>query len=206
MRILIADDDRISLKFLQSALSGAGHTVEAFEDGQALWEVFEQKPAQLIVTDWMMPRLSGVALCQRIRQSALTAYTHVILVTSQSSAEHLVEGYRAGVDDYLAKPFQLEDLTRRVAVAERGMLAQVEGSLRNSLEICQASLGPEHASLLGALAALTAVSREQRAYVRCRAFLRRQHGIALANFGATDPRTLQLVAELEEMASFEEKF
>lgn len=206
MRILVADDDLITRKFLQSVLTRAGHTVEVFDDGDKLWEVYGGEPAPMVVTDWMMPGLSGLELCKRIRTYKGAVYTHVVLVTSFSSAERTVEAYRAGVDDFLAKPVDAEMLTRRVNVAARGMLGQAEGALRKCLEICQASLGPEHAGLLAALEELTAVSREQRSYVRCRAFLRRQHEIAMQTFGATDPRTRKIASELEEMATFEETF
>lgn len=206
MRILVADDDLITRKFMHSVLTGAGHEVVSFEDGEALWDEYVRAPAGMVITDWMMPRLSGVEVCARIRQQKLNTYTHVILVTALSPAERTVEAYHAGVDDFLSKPLDSDTLVRRVGVAARGMLALAEGTLRKSLEVTQAALGPEHEGLLDALDGLTAVSREQRCYVRCRAFLRRQHAIAEKAFGPADPRTRKLLGDIEEMTRFEETF
>jgi len=206
MRILVADDDLITRKFLTAALRGAGHEVEAFPDGVALWDAYERDPSPMVVVDWLMPGLTGIDVCRLVRQSRLHSYTHVLVVTSLTASEHTVEAYRAGADDFLGKPVDADHLLRRVAVAERGMLAQAEGALRTGLDICQSALGPEHEGLLRALDGLAVVSRQQRAYVRCRAFLRRQHGIAVQSFGASDPRARRLAEELEEMTALEERF
>lgn len=206
MRILIADDDIIARKLIKAALTRDGHEVEAFEDGQALWEAFEESPAPMVVTDWMMPNCSGVELCQRIRRQKSVDYTHVILVTSLSPGEHTLEAFRAGVDDFVSKPFDGKDISERVAAAARGMLAESEKAMRSALEVSQQALGPEHAALLEPLHALASVARQQRSYARCRSFVRRQLSIATQSFGADDPRAKKLAAELEELASMEDSF
>lgn len=206
MRILIADDDIIARKLIAAALTRDGHQVEAFEDGEALWAAFEESPAAMVVTDWMMPHASGVEVCKRIRRQKSVDYTHVILVTSLSPTEHTLEAFRAGVDDFVSKPFDATDISERVAAAARGMLAESEAALRRALELSQQALGPEHAALLEPLNALANVARQQRSYTRCRSFVRRQLAIAVQSFGAEDPRSKKLTAELEELASMEEKF
>ena len=206
MRILIADDDIIARKLIAAALTRDGHEVHAYEDGEALWAAFEQCPAQMVVTDWMMPNASGVEVCRRIRRQKSVDYTHVILVTSLSPTEHTLEAFRAGVDDSVSKPFDGQDISERVAAAARGMLAETETALRRALELSQEALGPEHAALLEPLNALANVARQQRSYARCRSFVRRQLAIAVQSFGAEDERATKLARELEELAALEETF
>jgi DNA-binding response OmpR family regulator len=204
MRILVADDDIIVRKLIRSALTRDGHEVEDFEDGQALWEAYDATPAPMIVTDWMMPRASGVDVVKRIRRQKSVDYPHVVLVTSLSPMEHTVEAYRAGVDDFVGKPFGPDEISERVAAAARGALARSEASLRSALEITQNALGPEHAALLEPLDALARVARQQRSFARCRSFIRRQLAIAVQAFGTSDPRSTKLARELEELSSVED--
>lgn len=199
MRILIADDDPISKTLLHRTLAREGHEVEAFDDGAALWARFEEQPSSLVVTDWMMPELDGVALCRRIRAERADEYTHVVLVTTLSSSEKTVEALSAGVDDFLAKPVPPELLSRQVAAAARSILAHKEAALRSSLEVCEEALGVDHEKLLATLEELKGVFRERRAHVRCRAFVRRQLAIARRAHGPDDPRTRRFEAELEEL-------
>jgi DNA-binding response OmpR family regulator len=205
MRIYVVEDEPITAKIITSVLAGAGHEVQMFEDGEKAWAAFDADPVPLVVTDWMMPRMSGLELCRKIRQTPGIPYTNVIIVTSLALSEHTVDAYNAGVDDLLGKPLDATALLRRVAVTERGQLAQAEHALRKCLDICQRSLGPEHAALLEALESLAEVSRRQRSYVRCRAFIRRQLDIASASFGESDGRTKALRSDLEELTSIEDR-
>jgi len=204
MRIHVVDDEPITAKLIASLLTKEGHEVQIFPDGQAAWDAYDADPVPLVVTDWLMPKMSGIELCAKIRGSHGAPYTNVIMVTSLSLGEHTADAFRAGADDILGKPLDPDTLLRRVAVTERGQLAQVEDALRKSLELSQSTLGAEHAGLLDALASLAQVSRRQRAYVRCRAFVRRQLAIAKSSFGAEDPRTTKLVTELEELSLLED--
>ena len=205
MRIYVVDDENVTAKLIASILVGAGHEVEIFADGQAAWEAYEAAPVPLVVTDWMMPRMSGVQLCTKIRSMYGAPYTNVILVTSLSLAEHTADAFKAGTDDILGKPVDPDVLLRRVTVTERGLLAQAEHVLRKNLELCQSTFGAEHVALLESLEALAEVSRRQRSYVRCRAFVRRQLSIAKESFGAGDARTVRLQADLDELALIEER-
>lgn len=204
MRIHVVDDEPITAKLIASLLVKEGHEVQTFSDGQAAWEAYDADPVPLVVTDWLMPKMSGIELCAKIRASHGAPYTNVIMVTSLSLGEHTADAFRAGADDILGKPLDAPAILRRVAVTERGQLAQVEDGLRKSLELSQSSLGADHAGLLDALSSLAEVSRRQRAYVRCRAFVRRQLAIAMTSFGAEDPRTQKLAAELEELSEIED--
>lgn len=119
-RILIAEDDLISAKVLQAALFKLGYEPDIARDGAEAWDKFNQEPARLIVSDWMMPRLDGLALCEKIRARTQTPYTYFILLTAnRTSAENYEMASAAGVDDFLTKPLDREAIRMRLRVAER---------------------------------------------------------------------------------------
>ena len=205
MRIYVADDEPTTVKLISASLKKAGHDVTSFSDGAQAWEAYEAEPVPMVVTDWVMPRMTGIELTSKIRRAHAPEYTNVIVVTSLSLAENTAQAFTAGADDMLSKAFDHATLVQRVTAAERSQLAQADRALRQSIEIIQGSLGPSHDALLQSLAALTDVSRRQRSYVRCRAFIRRQIAIAEASYGAADWRTKKLRDELLELAQYEEQ-
>ncbi|MBS2012972.1 MAG: response regulator [Deltaproteobacteria bacterium] len=204
MRAYVADDSFTCKKLLTASLRALGLEVEAFDDGAALWEAFSNDPVQLVVTDWVMPAMTGVELCRRIRAEHTDAYTHVMIVTSLSPAEHTIEAYRAGADDFVGKPIVPELFSLQIGAATRAILGHASAGARRTLELCQSALGPQHPALIDALDDLKDLSREQRAFVRCRAFLRRQLDIATNAYGAQHPRVRELKLELEEMGAYRE--
>ena len=120
MRVLVADDDRTATTMLARMLSGWGLDVAVVSDGAHAWEAINTPdPPSLAVLDWMMPTLDGVELCRRIRANERTAHLYVMLLTSRSGRADLVSGLEAGADDYLIKPFDLEELRARVHVGMR---------------------------------------------------------------------------------------
>jgi len=119
-RILIAEDDPISAKVLEAALTRFGYEPVIAYDGVEAWDKFNQEPARLIVSDWMMPRLDGLGLCEKVRARAQTPYTYFILLTAnRTSAENYEKASAAGVDDFLVKPLDREAIRMRLGVAER---------------------------------------------------------------------------------------
>ncbi|HUF05845.1 MAG TPA: response regulator transcription factor, partial [Candidatus Binatia bacterium] len=120
MRILIADDDRASTMMLKGALERWGFEVIAAADGASAWErITGVDPPALAILDWMMPGLSGIELCRRIRSAPLPAPVYVILLTSRTGRQDLVAGLEAGADDYLTKPFDPDELRARIHVGQR---------------------------------------------------------------------------------------
>lgn len=120
MRVLIADDDRLTTTMLRHALTHWG----AFDptvahDGESAWQAILAERPQMAIVDWMMPGLEGPALCRRIRSDEATAHLYVILLTARDSHEDLVAGLDAGADDYLVKPFDHEELRARLNVGAR---------------------------------------------------------------------------------------
>jgi sigma-B regulation protein RsbU (phosphoserine phosphatase) len=119
MRILIAEDERITRMTLARQLQSWGHDVTAAEDGEQAWERFGAAEFDIVITDWEMPRLSGVELVRRIRGAAGAVYTYVIILTSRSDKSDIVSGIEAGADDFVSKPFDREELRVRLLAGER---------------------------------------------------------------------------------------
>jgi sigma-B regulation protein RsbU (phosphoserine phosphatase) len=138
MRILIADDDRMSTLMLERTLSEWGFEVVVAHDGIAAWErLVGTEPPALAIVDWMMPGIDGIELCRRIRATPRPAPVYVILLTARTSRQDLVAGLEAGADDYLTKPFDPDELRARIHVGQRtlGLIANIK-QLTGLLPIC----------------------------------------------------------------------
>ena len=118
MKILIAEDDPVSRRLLEVTLSKWGYEVIACIDGQAAWEVLQQPDApQLVILDWMMPRMDGLQVCKNVRkreEHSAELYVYIILLTAKSQKADMVTGLEAGADDYLTKPFDAQELRMRL--------------------------------------------------------------------------------------------
>lgn len=120
MKILIAEDDPVSLTILQAALESDGHEVVTTTSGAEAWERFDLEPVRVIVSDWMMPGIDGLELCRRVRARATTEYTYFILLTANHTGrENLRAAMAAGCDDFLSKPLDREAIFMRLRVAAR---------------------------------------------------------------------------------------
>ena len=120
MRILIADDDDVSRLELASLLARHGHEVTAVADGPPAWDVLRgEDPPRLAVLDWLMDGMDGVDVCRRVRERPDLRDLYLILLTSRGDREHILEGLRAGADDYVTKPFDGDELLTRVRVGAR---------------------------------------------------------------------------------------
>ncbi|MFZ6027646.1 MAG: GGDEF domain-containing response regulator [Chloroflexota bacterium] len=132
MKILIIDDDNTYRKLLCNILTGKGHEVVEAESGNAAWEMLQSTHYAFIITDWMMPGVSGPELVSRIRKADFPHYTYIIMLTARNAREDIVNGLEAGADDYLTKPFDLDELRARVAIGER--ILRLESRLRTTLK------------------------------------------------------------------------
>ena len=124
MNILVVEDDAISGLVLTTALEDLGHTVTLRGDGEEAWGLIQQErhtpnAFEMVVTDWMMPRMDGVELCRRIRAVRDTRYVYVILLTVRGLPEERMEALEAGADDFLIKPLDPAELVARMEVARR---------------------------------------------------------------------------------------
>ena len=127
MKILVADDDPISRKVIQSCLTEAGYDVAVAVDGaEALEMISKPDSPRLLVLERTMPHVDGVDVCRAIRQRALEPDVYIIVLTSRGEREDIVEGFEAGADDYLTKPFDIPELKARVRTGARIIERQEE--------------------------------------------------------------------------------
>lgn len=119
MHILIVDDNKIAVTDLQAALLDSGHEVETARNGKDAMAVLRKASCNLVITDWEMPEMNGIQLCQAIRQEGFPGYIYIILLSAHGSPDERVQGLSAGADDFIAKPFNPAELLARVGIAER---------------------------------------------------------------------------------------
>lgn len=120
MKILAVEDDPVALAVLKRALRKLGHEVVAVKDGHAALEYLASDPVRVVVSDWLMPEVDGLELCRRVRSRLGSDYVYFILLTGQQPSEdNQREAIEAGVDDFLQKPLQMQEIWMRLRVAER---------------------------------------------------------------------------------------
>ncbi len=129
IKVLIAEDDLISRRLLQAMLVKRGYNVLVTRDGNEAWSVLQKDNApQLAILDWMMPGLSGVDICKKVKAKQNGPLIYIILLTAKGHREDIAAGFEAGVDDYVTKPFDPKELQARVQVGARMV------KLQNDLE------------------------------------------------------------------------
>ena len=117
MRLMLVEDDAKLLGIVQHRLTRAGYEVRVAGDGQAALALLQQAPANIVITDWKMPHMTGVELCRAIRAHPVLRHTYIIMLTGQASQEEQVEGIHAGADDYITKPFTMDRLLSSIRTA-----------------------------------------------------------------------------------------
>jgi signal transduction histidine kinase len=211
MKVLIVEDSLVMRRLLRSSLQKWQYEVTEAEDGARAWELFRHEHFPLVLTDWLMPEMDGLELTRRIRACELPSYVYIILLTAKSEKEDLVTAMDAGADDFLAKPFDSDEL--RVRMREGQRIIELERKLAEQyrqLRMTQAALvQSEKLASLGQLAAgmaheinnpvayvtnnLAVLNRDVRSVVEVlRAYRRGADVLAQA-----DPRLAAEVAELE---------
>ena len=137
-KVLVAEDDPVGATILRQLLTQAGYDPIVTRNGREAWEVFDREPARIVVSDWMMPELDGLGLCEKIRSREKTLYTYFILLTANhTSAENFALATTAGVDDFLSKPLSREIMRMRLSVAERILKFTAEiRKLKELIPIC----------------------------------------------------------------------
>jgi len=120
MKILVAEDSNYFRKIVENTLLQWGYEVVLSSDGAEAWEAMQQPDApRLAILDWVMPHMTGLEICKKVRQRETGSYVYVILLTAKSSKENIIAGMEAGVDDYIVKPFDEEVLKYRIQIGER---------------------------------------------------------------------------------------
>ena len=137
MKVLIAEDDPVASRMLEAALLKLRHEPVRAADGAGAWELLQAQQVRVVVSDWQMPRLDGLELCRRIR-ARKGEYVYFILLTQMEASEkNLAAATEAGVDDFLGKPVDYNQLWMRLRVAERILRFTTEvEQLESFLPIC----------------------------------------------------------------------
>ncbi|HSO98138.1 MAG TPA: response regulator transcription factor [Solirubrobacteraceae bacterium] len=116
-RVLVVEDDAPLRRMLERTLGAAGFTVGATSDGGAALVEVERRPPGLIVLDLGLPGLDGLAVCRRLRAKGVA--TPILMLTARDAVPDRVAGLQAGADDYLVKPFAIDELVARLHALER---------------------------------------------------------------------------------------
>jgi two-component system cell cycle response regulator len=120
MKVMIVDDEPISRRILENFLIECGYEVLSASDGMGALEIIQSPDApRLVISDWMMPNMNGVELCEKIRGMEKDQYTYFILLTTKAEKGDIIKGLESGADDFIVKPFDREELKYRVKIGER---------------------------------------------------------------------------------------
>jgi two-component system cell cycle response regulator len=120
MKIIIVEDEPISRRILENFLIECGYEVLSASDGMEALEIIQSPDApRLVISDWMMPNMNGVELCEKIRGMEKDQYTYFILLTTKAEKGDIIKGLESGADDFIVKPFDREELKYRVKIGER---------------------------------------------------------------------------------------
>ena len=127
--VLVVEDSAVYRNMLASCLREWGYDVSVAEDGLQAWEMVQNgNMPNLLLIDWMLPGLDGIELCRRIRNRQTEPYPYVLLLSAQEKKQDLIDGLNAGADDYLTKPFDVNELRARLRSGTR--ILSLQGQLR----------------------------------------------------------------------------
>jgi len=138
VKILIVDDDEVFANCIASLLAEMGYTeVAVATDCEIAIAEVKAQDVRMVISDWVMPKMSGLDLCRALRQDTDEPYRYFLLLTGKKGREHRQEAIEAGVDDFLTKPVDEDEILGRLHVAARilGYMARIQG-LENLLPVC----------------------------------------------------------------------
>lgn len=130
-RVLVVDDSRLQRHILISSLKKWGFSVVEAESGEQAMEICRTDPPDVVLSDWMMPGMSGLDFCRAFRKMPVDGYGYFILLTSKSDKNDIAKGLDAGADDFLTKPVNSHELRARISAGARILSMQRELSEKN---------------------------------------------------------------------------
>ncbi|GAA0356289.1 ATP-binding protein [Bacillus horti] len=140
--ILVVDDDPINLRVLLNLLSLENYAVIAVSDGERAYEEIQRnRQIDLLIVDWMMPNLSGLELSRRIRERFLLSELPILMLTARSRSEDIQTGFQAGINDFLSKPVDAEELKARVRTLLQ-LRRSVQAVVQTEMAFLQAQIKP----------------------------------------------------------------
>lgn len=167
MKLLVADDSQVSRMMLLAITKKWGYEVIMAEDGEQAWQIMQQDDApQLLLLDWEMPKMNGIEVCERLVVNTNPEKpVYILLLTSRTSSEDIVEGLSKGANDYLSKPFDSAELQVRLQVGQR--MIEMQDKLNITLkkltkQACYDSL----TGILNRRAIMSALTKEIKRTVR----------------------------------------
>jgi len=193
--VLVVDDDEHVRDVVSTAVVSHGHRCRTALDGLDALRHLEERPADLVISDWDMPRMDGAELCRRLRRGGDDVpYTYFIMLTAFVDREHLLAGMAAGADDYQRKPMRYDELEARLMSAVRVVELHRRLELRTA-ELREASARNYTPSLTDAL---TGVANRMRLHEELAALLARAH-----RYG----RTCSLaICDLDSFKAYNDRF
>jgi len=142
VKILVADDDPINRRLLQTSLVRWNYEVILARDGQEAWNILQREDApKLAILDWMMPGMDGPDICREVRKRNFKFYTYILLLTSNLRNEDIIVGLEAGADDYLTKPFEGNELKARLRTGRR--ILELQEQLLSATDALQFQLATD---------------------------------------------------------------
>ncbi|MCC6476739.1 response regulator transcription factor [bacterium] len=124
MKVLAVDDDRVTLLTLKRLIGKFGYQALTAANGTDALRIFLEEKPQILITDWMMPEMEGPTVVKTIRAFAETEYTYIIMLTSRQDKDDMMAGMLSGVDEFLTKPVDPDQLRARLRVGKRIMMLQ----------------------------------------------------------------------------------
>lgn len=132
-RVMVVDDSRMQRKILSTQLARSGYAVAEAGTAEEALLLCEREPPDLVISDWMMPGMTGVEFCQRLRALVRAHYVYFILLTSKTETAEIARGLDGGADDFLIKPVSGDELRARVTAGERILRMERELTDKNRL-------------------------------------------------------------------------
>ncbi|MCG8608625.1 diguanylate cyclase [bacterium] len=130
--ILVVEDNPESRLLLEKTFDRVGNNFLSVTNGREAIAAFEERFYPIVVTDWMMPEMDGIELCQTLRKRIANGYVYILVLTARDSTKEIVTGLEAGADDYLTKPFSAAELLARLKTAQR--ILELEKTLKQANE------------------------------------------------------------------------
>ncbi len=150
MRILTVDDEPGVLRVLRIYLESFGFEVESCSSGEEALERFDAGETPIVITDWTMPGMDGLELIRAIRARPGGQYVYALLITGRSGRGDIVTGMEAGADDFIAKPFDRDELRVRVREGER--IVRLERALLGEIGAAGSFAAPDASAILARVA------------------------------------------------------
>ncbi len=182
LQVLVADDEAVGRTIVGAMLRKAGYPVVFANDGEQAWQKLDSEhPPALALLDWEMPGMQGPEVVQRIRARQVQTPTYVILLTSRDSSADIVQGLRAGADDYVTKPANEDELIARVSVGAR--VVQLQTALADRVRSLEEALANVKAlqTLLPMCAYCKSVRNDQNYWERVETYFAQHSNVAFSH-------------------------